>query len=95
MEPHIDPTPTRILSGSDLPSTSPPSAPLTRDQLLDRLLNAVLGAVAAVLVSWLLPFTRPPATSVDPTAPTAIMAARGEKAAVVLEEVFGSVEPQQ
>lgn len=57
MPPHYDPTPTQPIP----PIPSDPPAQWTRAQLLDRLVNAVLGAVAAVLVAWLVPFTRPPA----------------------------------
>jgi hypothetical protein len=57
----------------------------------ERLLNAVLGAVAAVLLSWLAPFTRPPAPELVPAQQAKVEA--GQKAADAIIDVFGTLDP--
>jgi hypothetical protein len=78
-DPYHDPKPTQV--------PVIPIPPIDWRKAGERLLNAVLGAVAGVLLTWLAPFVRPPATAVDPSAPTAVQAVKGSQAAAVLTDI--------
>jgi hypothetical protein len=80
-DPYHDPKPTQA------PAPVVPLPPIDWRKAGERLLNAVLGAVAGVLLTWLAPFVRPPATAVDPSSPTAQMAVKGSQAAAVLTDI--------
>jgi hypothetical protein len=86
--PYHDPKPTQVPVVPTPPAYLPD---LTRQQVIDRVVTALLTALAAVIVPWLMPFTRPPATDVTPTAPVAIQAQRGQAAAAALVD-FGLLE---
>jgi hypothetical protein len=70
---------------------TPPVKPANWFNSLPPVAQMLIGALVSVLLQlltqWGIPATRPPATAVDPAAPVAVQAAKGEAAAAVLTDI--------
>jgi MFS family permease len=85
-DPCHDPKPTQV------PAPSPPAGPIAdwfgrQSPLVRALLVAVITTLVNQFAPWAAPILRPPATAVDPLAPVAVQAAKGEAAAAVLTDI--------
>jgi hypothetical protein len=80
--PHMDPKPAQEVhpvKPANWFNTLPPVAQM--------LIGAAVSVLLQLLTQWGIPATRPPATAVDPSAPTAQQAVKGSQAAAVLTDI--------
>lgn len=85
-DPYHDPKPTQA------PAPTPPTGPIAdwfgrQSPLVRALLVALVTTIVNQFAPWAAPILRPPATAVDPAAPVAVQAAKGEAAAAVLTDI--------
>jgi MFS family permease len=84
-DPYHDPKPTQV-------PTPPTAGPIAdwfgrQSPLVRALLVAVITTLINQFAPWAAPILRPPATAVDPAAPTAQQAVKGSQAAAVLTDI--------